>query len=169
MGRVPIRWCGGLLVALLCVVAVGNAQEAARPAPRMAVFSPDGKRLAVVTGELEEKGAVTVWDVATLRLLWAHGEPRATPSVAFSPDGKTLVIGTLTADAKVFDSLSGQLRATYSGHGKAARAVGFAPDGTLLAVGTYEGLIKLWDTARGTEVAHAPRPQRSHLLGGVLG
>ncbi len=62
------------------------------------------------------------------------------------------MIGTLTADAKVFDSLSGQLRATYSGHGKAARAVGFAPDGTLLAVGTYEGLIKLWDTARGTEV-----------------
>ncbi len=88
MGRVPIRWCGGLLVALLCVVAVGNAQEAARPAPRMAVFSPDGKRLAVVTGELEEKGAVTVWDVATLRLLWAHGEPRRPPPSLSRPTAR---------------------------------------------------------------------------------
>jgi WD40 repeat protein len=74
------------------------------------------------------------------------------PSVAFAPDGKTLVIGTLTAEAKVFDSVNGQLRATYGGHGKAARSVGFAPDGTLLAVGSYEGFIKLWDVVRGTEV-----------------
>ena len=159
MSCVPIRAGGGLVVAVLCgAVAMVNAQEPVRPAPRMALFSPDGNRLAVVTGELEEKGALTVWDAATLRLLWAYGEPRGIPSVAFAPDGKMLAIGSLTAEAKVFDTVKGQQRATYGGHGKAARAVGFAPDGKLLAVGTYEGFIKLWDVVRGTEV----RTMRGH-------
>src|SRR4029077_6213595 len=115
-------------------------------------FSPDGGRLAVATGKPESKCALTVWDAATLRRLWALRDRRAIPAVAFAPDGKTLAIGSFTGEAKVFNSVEGRLQATYGGHGKVARAVAFAPDGRLLAVGSYEGFIKLWDMARGTEV-----------------
>jgi WD40 repeat protein len=118
----------------------------------MAAFSPDGKRLAVVTGEPEENGTVTLWETATLRLLWVHREPRGIPSVAFAPDGKALAVGGFGAEAKVLDGGTGQVRAALGGHGKAARAVAFSPDGKLLAVGSYDRFIKLWDVAGAAEV-----------------
>jgi WD40 repeat protein len=143
---------GWLAALLLGIATAGHAQEPIRPAPRMAVFSPDGKRLAVVTGEPEEKGTVTVWDTATQRLLWIQRQTRGIPSVAFAPDGKTLAIGTFTAEAKLLDGETGQVRATFGNHGKAARAVAFSPDGALLAVGSHDRFIKLWDVSRKVEV-----------------
>jgi len=142
---------GCLLAVLLGVAAGVQASEPIHPAPRMAAFAPDGKRLAIVTGEPEEKGTATVWDTATRRLLWIHRETRGIPSVAFAPDGKTLAIGAFTAEAKLLDSATGQVRATFGGHGKAARAVAFSPDGTTLAVGSYDRFIKLWDVSRRVE------------------
>jgi WD40 repeat protein len=118
----------------------------------MAAFSPDSKRLAVVTGEPEEKGTVTLWETATLRLLWVHRAPRGIPSVAFAPDGKALAVGAFGAEAKVLDSATGQVRLALGGHCKAARAVAFSPDGKLLAVGSYDRFIKLWDVAGASEV-----------------
>src|SRR5262249_10763196 len=141
-----------VVVVLSSVVSAGAAQEAAPTAPYMVAFSPDGRRLAVVTGKPDSKCALTVWDVATLRRLWVVRDRPGIPAVAFAPDGKTLAIGGLNGEAKVFDSVEGRLRATYDGHGKVARSVGLAPDGKRLAVGTYEGPIKLWDLARGAEV-----------------
>src|SRR5262249_7722524 len=139
-----------LVVAVLCgAPAVGMARELARPAPRMAVFWPDGRGLAIVPGELEEKGTLSVWDAATLRRLWEHGEPRGIPSVAFAPDGETLAIACLNDEVKVFDYRTGQLRSTYGGHGKASRAVGFSPGGPRPAGRPHAGVTKVWDVARG--------------------
>ena len=162
--------CGASLVAIAAVTQTFlAAQEPFRSTPRMAVFTPDGKFLAVATGEADQKGTLSVWDVATFRRIWVHKEPRGFPCVAFAPDGKTLAAGTLTADAKLFDTASGAKRATYGGHGRTARSVGFAPDGKLLAVGTDLGFIKLWDLAKGTEVRTVRRAQRPGLHRRLLG
>ncbi|HZV03885.1 MAG TPA: WD40 repeat domain-containing protein [Gemmataceae bacterium] len=150
--RTVLAACGCLLLVLLGMGTPGLAQEPVRPAPRMAAFSPDGKRLAVVTGEPEEKGTATLWDTATNRVLWTHREQRGIPSVAFAPDGKTLAIGTFTALAKLLYTETGQVRASFGEHGKAARGVAFSPDGRILAVGTYDRFIKLWDVSRKAEV-----------------
>jgi WD40 repeat protein len=152
ISRIPIRWGMLIVVVFSSIVSTGTAQETPQPAPYMVTFSPDGRRLAVVTGKPDSKCALTVWDTATLRRLWALRDRPGIPTVAFAPDGKTLAIGGFNGEARVFDSVEGRLRATYGGHGKVARAVGFAPDGRLLAVGSSEGFIKLWDRASGAEV-----------------
>jgi WD40 repeat protein len=152
ISRRPIRQALRIVVVFSSIVSEGTAEEAPQPAPYMVTFSPDGRLLAVVTGKPDSKCALTVWDTATLRRLWALRDRPGIPSVAFAPDGKTLAIGGFSGEARVFDSVEGRLRATYVGHGKVARAVGFAPDGRLLAVGSYEGFIKLWDRASGAEV-----------------
>jgi WD40 repeat protein len=141
-----------LIVAVLAgVVSVEAAEELPPTAPYMVAFSPDGRWMAVATGKPDSKCALTVWDTATLRRLWAHRDRPGIPAVAFAPDGQMLAIGGFGDEAKVY-SVEGKLRATYGGHGKAARVVGFSPDGGLLAVGTYDGPIKIWDRSRGTEV-----------------
>ena len=153
--------CGPIcrvVVLLSLVVPAGAAEEPPPPAPYMVAFSPDGRRLAVVTGKRDAKEALTVWDVATLRRLWLVRDRPGIPTVAFSPDGKTLAVGRFTDEVRLYDVVEGRLRATYGGHGKVARAVGFSPDGRMLAVGTYQGFIKLWDVARGVEV----RTMRGH-------
>jgi WD40 repeat protein len=159
MPRGAIRRVGVLAVVVLSgVVPAGAAEEPLPPAPYMVAFSPDGRRLAVVTGKPESKCALTVWDVGTLRRLWVLRDRPGIPAVAFAPDGKTLAVGRFTDEARVYDSVEGRLKATFGGHGKVARAVGFSPDGRLLAVGSYEGFIKIWDVARGAEV----RTMRGH-------
>jgi WD40 repeat protein len=55
-----------------------------------ACFSPDGQRLAVGTGNLNESGEVTVWDAeAGQELVALKGFPRPVTSICFSPDGPT--------------------------------------------------------------------------------
>jgi WD40 repeat protein len=141
-----------VLVFLSFVLPAGAAEEPPPSAPYMVAFSPDGRRLAVVTGKRDAKEALTVWDVATLRRLWVLRDRPGIPTVAFSPDGRTLAVGRFTDEARLYDVVEGRLRATYGGHGEVARAVGFSPNGRLVAVGTYEGIIKLWDVSRGAEV-----------------
>src|SRR5262249_3985283 len=119
---------GLLIVAILAsVVSVGTAEEPPPSAPYMVTFSPAGRWLAVATGKPESKVALTVWDTATLRRLWVVRDRRGIPAVAFAPDGQTLAVGRFSEEARVYDSVTGKLRATYGGHGTVARAVGFAP------------------------------------------
>ena len=52
------------------------------------VFSPDGTTLATSNSD-----AVLLWDVATGQQIGGPLNANGTRAVAFSPDGKTLVIG----------------------------------------------------------------------------
>jgi WD40 repeat protein len=79
---------------------LGNYQGSPR-----AVFSPDG-RLAAVG---DSRGRVDLWDmreVKLLRTLRKEG-PRLT-ALAFTPDGKTLAVGLMTAAVFIYDVASGR-------------------------------------------------------------
>jgi WD40 repeat protein len=73
------------------------------PEFRTLAFSADGKLLAAGSGEPEEPGVLTVWNVATRKPLLTHPEKRGIPSVAFSPDGKLLAVGAFEDECRLID------------------------------------------------------------------
>jgi tricorn protease-like protein len=64
--------------------------------------------------------------------------------LAYSPDGKTMVIG-----AKLWDSATGEERATLDCTPYTFSSVAFSPDGHTLASGSAKKKVLLWDVASG--------------------
>lgn len=127
-----------------------------------AVFSPDGRWLAVI-GDVAIVQTVSIWDVATGKLVrtLAPGFTRPMGSVAFSPDGSRIAAaGAVPLESREFSSYDiiriwdfSTARETLS---IAKPIVGitslaFSPDGRSLAAGSYEG-ARIWDTITGREM-----------------
>jgi WD40 repeat protein len=105
-------------------------------------FSPDGKRLATESADASE---ASVWDMATGKRLLAIQSPGICCTLAFSPDGARLAIGSLNGDLKIWDATTGKLASVLSGHTDAISRVAFSPDGTRIATAGSDGIVKIWD------------------------
>jgi WD40 repeat protein len=81
-------------------------------------------------------------------------------SVALSPDGKLLAVGTRYGTVRVWDIEVGKPVAVLKGHPGDVWAVAFAPDGKTLASGAGDwdrpGEVRLWDTAKWSRRATLP-------------
>lgn len=136
--------------SLSAALAQDESKNLRKPAARIfeirgLAFSADGRFLAGSGGEVKGKGEVAVWDIKAQKVRWAHPIERGAPAVAFSPDGKSIAVGSFTENALLFDAETGQLQSTLPGHGEAARCLAFAPDGETLAIGSYDKTIRLWN------------------------
>jgi WD40 repeat protein len=115
-------------------------------------FSRDGQKLASAGRDL----VVRVWDIASggqlLELPTGYGI--ATWSVAFSPDGRRLGIGSGLAGGTVtiYDVATGQDPLTLQGHVQRATSVAWSPDGKRLASSSMDRTVKVWETETGQEV-----------------
>jgi WD40 repeat protein len=120
-------------------------------------FSPDGKRLATVSGLVHQKdtipllafaelfGQIKIWDVNSARVLLALPNYEGARAIAFSPDGNLLLTGMLSGDLRLLDASNGAKRAQVHAHDAWVNGVAFSPDGTMVASGGQEGLVKLWN------------------------
>lgn len=69
---------------------------------------------------------------------------------AISPDGRTLLFGT-EGNIQLWETASGRVRRTLSGHTSLISDGAFAPDGRTLLSGSWDTTLLVWDVARQTE------------------
>jgi WD40 repeat protein/transcriptional regulator with XRE-family HTH domain len=118
-------------------------------------FSPDGKRVALVSDGIYP---VKIWDATTGEVLLSDNVGHAIPpmDIAFSLDGKLAITAGNDQKAKVWDTYTGQVLYTLSGHTQAIISVAFSPDGTHVATASSDGTARIWDITLAKELLFIP-------------
>ena len=139
-------------------------------------FSPDGKRIASVSGDKTLK----IWDAETGKVLGTLkpqviGSTAYYQSVAFSPDGKQIVSGlvediSLYRMITIFDANTGKFLNSliektkdFTGLGYAVYSVAYSPDGKRIISGSDDHTIKIWD-ANTRNVLQTLKGHTAHVL-----
>ena len=116
-----------------------------------AVFSPDGRTIAAVSGQQKLPGQIMLWDVPSGRLRFLRSEKLGVRSVAFSRDGKVIAVALYAGTVNLLDARTGKERAVLKGHTDGVNGIAFLPGGKTLASASLDGTVKLWDLTNGKE------------------
>ena len=118
-------------------------------------YSADGSILATVGGaSLQYRpGDVKLWDTSNGKLIASlEGHSSNVWSVAFSPDGKTLVSSGYDGKVILWSVDEKKSIATLEKHKGWCRAVAFHPEGSHFATAGEDGTVVIWETAGQKEV-----------------
>ncbi len=127
---------------------------------RRAVFSADGKTLAVVCGTAEERDRVVLWELPAGREIGTlAGTESAVFALAFAPDGKSLASGEEGRALRLWDVRTRkELRKPLRLAGPVYQ-LAFSPDGATLLSRGPENQVRLWDVAAWRERPAADGPR----------
>ena len=123
-----------------------------------AQLSPDGRTLAVATGDEMGSEALEIWDVRTRRRIERVRPTGGLGSVRFSRDGRLAAIGNASGQARVFSTADwSEVARPLGGRVGVVEAPAISPDGRTLATGSQDGTVRLWDIETG-QLIGAPLP-----------
>jgi WD40 repeat protein/serine/threonine protein kinase/Flp pilus assembly protein TadD len=127
------------------------------PITRVAI-SPDGQKMAIVTGDTNNRyvpGAASLWDLATGKRVGQPMRHRANiESVVFSPDSKRILTAGWDGAAQLWDAATGLPATSPLKHPDALEMARFTPDGRTIVTGGSDGSVRWWDS-RGYELIGA--------------
>jgi WD40 repeat protein len=102
-----------------------------------------------------QAGTLQLWSIRTGQFIGTINAHRGgITSVAFSPDGESVVTGSYDHTVKVWN-LSTRTSITLAGHNNVVNAVAVNPDGRTLASAGRDG-VKIWDLRTGREIGSIP-------------
>jgi WD40 repeat protein len=165
-----------LLVAIFAVLAI-SASLSAREA-RQALSRSDVSRAEEFFGNGDSSAAIAFLARAAeedpestfaIDRLWFALSQRSWPiaesfsgqvltsdisTIAFSPDGKRIVVGSTNGSVRVWDTEAAMfLDSVPSGHKKVVLCCIFSPDGTRFITGSRDATARIWDTKTGRPIA----------------
>lgn len=113
-------------------------------AVNIAVFSPDGTRVAVASHT-----TLRIFDLATGAALELRGHESWILDLAWTPDGAHLVSVSEDTKAMVWDARTGGWLRTFQDHTARLRAVVISPDGTRVATAGDDAKVHIWELSTG--------------------
>ncbi|MEM6284686.1 MAG: TIR domain-containing protein, partial [Chloroflexota bacterium] len=162
---------GGLLGTLLALNNIGNQRDAAiRSAeeaqsitwaiqaeeayednnqPLAYGLALNANRIANPPGIAQDTFAKAILAPGTIRQLPRMRHSGEVLSVAYSPDGRTVVSGSSDTTLIVWDVDSGQALRTLSGHFDRVLSVAYSPDGRTVVSGSSDTTLIVWDVDSG--------------------
>lgn len=137
-------------------------------------FSPDGTLLALGRPD----GTIHLWRLSrdeqglraiSLRTLADDTkESSKVSTLAFSPNGQTLLAGTWDGWAYLWHVEEGVLVQSWPAHGRGVMSAAFAPDGRKLASASLDSTVKLWNIEEPrSKVALLHKVERTSIVTGV--
>ena len=113
-------------------------------------FSPDGKKIAVAsTIGIWLYDANTYKEFALLTGNWEKLSSRTFIKVKFSPDGRTLASVNNHYEIHLWNTYTGNIKATIMKHSYGITDIAFSPDGQTLISSSKDATIRLWNSQTG--------------------
>lgn len=97
----------------------------------------------LASGSLD--GQIKLWNLSTRKEMFTLESEDMLHSLAFSPDGKTLVSGGLHGWVRVWDLERRTLRDVLKGHQDSIECVKFCPQGKLIASASADCTVRVWE------------------------
>ena len=114
-------------------------------------LSPDGKRIAVGSGDVD--GSIYIIDLNASELMFKlSGHSADVNCLIFSSDGKTLASASYVDETiRLWNANTGGHKRTLTGHTGDILGLAFSPDRKTIASGSGDGTIRLWDASTGNQ------------------
>jgi len=109
-------------------------------------FSPDGTKFTIGNNN----NYASVFDIEGKELFKLTGHLGYVPSVAYSPNGKFIVTGSIDNTVKVWDANTGKEIRTLAKHSDAVFSVAYSPNGKYILTGSFDNsaicsLLNEWE------------------------
>ena len=128
-------------------IVTGEQKSAIPSFSKFLSFSPDGATMIVCA---DREGTINLWNPITGKhKKMIPGDIDHVVSVALSPNGKTIAMGSYDGPIHLYDLDTSENKITLSGHKWQVRSLAFSPDGGTLVSGGWDQTIRLWDVETG--------------------
>jgi WD40 repeat protein len=114
-------------------------------------FSPDGRTLAIGSGEPSRSGQIQLWEVATRRVAQEFNNVHSDTvfGLAFSRSGQFLASCAADRFMRVIDLSTGKVARSFEGHTHHVLGVAWMDNGRTLATAGADDVVKTWDFRTG--------------------